>query len=169
MNPFDTFATETIFLERGTERLGPFRAEISGTKGTCTIYDLKADPREGDRLIQEVPGGRQIAFRIIDVESSQQLHAIPAHFSLKLQKEGVPSERSARPTVNISHSTGIQVGDHNLMTVEACVSQIVEVIERSSAPAEQKTAVKSKLKEFLSSPVAAAVLGNVSAALLARL
>lgn len=169
MNPFERLLNETVYVQRGTSRAGPYRTAISGQKGTCTIFDADADIREGDVLLQEISAGRQLAYDIVDVSFSNAFHSIPAHFDLKLRKQGASGNLSTRQTVNISNSTGIQVGDHNTMALDLHVAQIVEAIERSSSSAEQKAATKSKLKDFLSHPVVVAVIGNVSQTLLSKL
>jgi hypothetical protein len=66
------------------------------------------------------------------------------------------------PPVNISHSTGVQVGDHNVQNMQNAFVALERAIEAQNATPESKSDAKAKLKALLQHPLVVAVLGGIS-------
>lgn len=152
---------QVFIVKADGTRTGPFKTTVS--QGSATIFDAKLDVNDGEKLVRSLPNGKEEVYLILSAEYSPGLHSIPPHFNLKLQKTtaiqpGVP--RST--TVNIHHSTGIQVGDHNVVNIQNALNELVQRIESANATAEEKTEAKSRLSAFLAHPLVGSVLGGIA-------
>jgi hypothetical protein len=172
MNPFARLQNDTVFIERATgERSGPFKTAI-GSKGgfSASIFEASLEAEEGWKLIRPLPNGKEELFTILEVNYSSGLSTIPPHWVLKLRKE---SSLAAAPrpatTINIANSSGIQIGDHNIQHIANGFIGLIEKIEASNAPQEEKEEAKSLLRGVLENPTVAAVLGSATAGALAIL
>jgi hypothetical protein len=126
---------------------------------------------EGWKLFQSVPGGREQAFTVIEANYSPHFHGIPEHWSLVLRKDGsiVHQPKAVSQTINISNSTGVQIGDHNIQHIANSLVGLVESIDAATGPKEQKTAAKGLLREFITNPVVASVLGSAAGGIMTML
>jgi hypothetical protein len=61
-----------------------------------------------------------------------------------------------------SNSTGVQIGDHNIQHIANSLVGLVDSIDAATGPKEQKTAAKGLLREFITNPVVASVLGSAA-------
>jgi hypothetical protein len=61
--------------------------------------------------------------------------------------------------ITISGSSNIVVGNHNSLVVKNSIEELVKIIEASTASIEDKQEAKSLLKQFLSHPLLASVVG----------
>jgi len=88
-------------------------------------------------------------------------HGILETYALSVRKDSsLLSEAGGRTrNVNISHSQGFQVGDHNVQHIVNAFSQLVQQMEAADAPAEQKADAKARLLGFLSHPLVNTALG----------
>lgn len=156
---------EHVFIEKADgSRIGPYKTAVS--QGSATIYDAQLDVNDGERLIRPLPNGKEEVYLILSAEFSPGLHSIPPHFSLKLQKTtAIQPAQPKHTTVNIHNSSGIQVGDHNVINIQNALSELVQRIESASASPQEKAEAKSKLAAFLAHPLVGSVLGGVAGAL----
>lgn len=151
---------DKVFVEKADgSRTGPHRTAVS--QGSATIFDEQLDVNDGEKLIRPLPNGREEVYLILSAEYSPGLHSIPPHFNLKLQKTTAVQAHPKHTTVNIHHSTGIQVGDHNVLNIQNALNELVQRIEDSAAPPEQKAEAKGKLAAFLGHPLVSSVLGGI--------
>lgn len=166
MNPFRSLQNDTVFIEKsdGT-RIGPFKTAVA--RDSATIFDGSIDVVEGDTLIRPLPSGREESFVIVSADFSQGLHSIPAHYSLKLRKTTAISEKPStkQTTIHINNSTGIQVGDNNVLNIQNALNELIQKIESSDGSAQEKAQAKSRLSEFLSHPLVTSILGGVAGSL----
>jgi len=171
-NPFDGLMNDTVFIVNSDgARSGPYKTAISN-KGEATIFDETIDVEEGYKLIRPLPNGKQDVFTILEANYSPGLHAIPPHYSLKIKKDSSLLHRQAEQkstTINISNSQGIQVGDHNIQNITNSLGELIQQIENSNDSPEQKSVAKGKIKELISNPTVAAILGGATSGLLALL
>lgn len=65
-----------------------------------------------------------------------------------------------RQTININGSSNFQVGNGNTQEIQAGVSVVINAIERSEAPPQQKEEAKTLLRKFLEHPLVASVAGG---------
>ena len=111
-------------------------------------------------------------FTILETNYSPGLHTIPAHYSLKIKKDSSLLQKQSAPkstTINISNSQGIQVGDHNIQNITNSIGELIQQIESSNTSPELKSEAKGKIKELITNPTVAAILGGATAGLLALL
>ena len=68
--------------------------------------------------------------------------------------------------INIHGSTGIQIGDHNVQSLEIALKDVLAAIEKAEVPLDEKEEARNRLNSFLQHPlVVAAVGGGVPAAI----
>lgn len=172
MNSFAQLQNDTVFIESATEeRSGPFKTAIRSKGGfSASIFKANLDVEEGWKLIRPLPNGKEELFTILEVNYSPGLSSIPPHWSLKLKKESSLAAMT-RPatTINITNSSGIQIGDHNIQHIANSFIGLIEKIEASNVPSQEKEKAKSLLRGVLENPTVAAVLGSATAGALALL
>jgi RIP homotypic interaction motif len=160
-----SFQKDKIFIEKNDgARTGPYKTAVSQER--ATIFDAQLDVNEGDRLIRPLPNGKDEVYLIISAEFSPGIHSISAHFTLKLQK--ITAIQPAMPkhtTININNSSGIQVGDYNVINIQNALNELVQRIEGSSGSQQEKAEAKSKLAAFLTHPLVGSVLGGIAGTL----
>lgn len=172
MNPFASLQNDTVFIEKATgERVGPFKTAISSKGGfSASIFEAPLDVEEGWKLIRPLPNGKEELFTILEANYSSGLVSIPPHWTLKLRKESsLASAPRPTTTINIANSSGIQIGDHNVQHISNSFIGLIEKIEASNAPLQEKEKAKSLLRGVLENPTVAAVLGSATAGALALL
>lgn len=159
------FQKDQVFiLKTDSTRLGPYKATV--TQGSAIISDPQLNADDGDKLIRPLPNGKEEIYLILSCNYSPGLHSIPPHFNLKLQKTTAIQPVALRSTtINIQHSTGIQVGDHNVLNIQNALNELVQRIEKAEAKPEDKAEAKSKLAAFLAHPLVDSVLGGVAGGL----
>lgn len=152
---------DKVFIEKADgSRTGPHKATVS--QNTAIISDDQLDVNDGEKLIRPLPNGKEEVYLILNAEFSPGLASIPAHFNLTLQKAtAVQASPARQTTVNIHNSSGIQVGDHNVVNIQNALNELVQRIESSTAPHEQKAEAKGRLAALLEHPLVSAVLGGV--------
>lgn len=145
-------------------RMGPYRTAV--TQGSAIVFDDKFDADDGDKLIRPLPSGKEEVYTILSCEYSPGLHSIPPHYNLKLQKStAIPPAVAKSTTINIHNSSGIQVGNHNVLNIQNALNELVQRIEGAAATPEEKAEAKGKLAAFLAHPLVGSVLGGVAGGL----
>lgn len=152
---------DKVFIEKSDgSRTGPHKATVS--QNTAIISDEQLDINEGEKLIRALPNGKEEVYLVLDSEFSPGLASIPAHFNLTLRKATAVQAPSMRhTTVNIHNSSGIQVGDHNVVNIQNALNELIQRIESSTASQQQKAEAKGRLTALLEHPLVSAVLGGV--------
>ena len=67
---------------------------------------------------------------------------------------------SKNQTINISGSSGFQVGDHNSQSIKIGIEALVQEIDSSSASADDKAEAKSLVRKVLEHPLVSAIVGG---------
>jgi hypothetical protein len=67
---------------------------------------------------------------------------------------------SKNQTINISGSSGFQVGDHNSQSIKVGIEALLQQIDASTASAEEKTEAKSFVRKLLEHPLVSAIVGG---------
>jgi hypothetical protein len=169
MNPFSSMHNDTVYIEKPSgERSGPYKTAIGSKNGfSASIFETMLDVEEGWKLIRPLPSRKEELFTILEANYKPGLHGIPSHWTLKLRKESsLASGNGSATTINISNSTGIQIGDHNVQHIINSFIGLIEKIEASSSSAQEKNEAKGVLRRALENPTVAAILGSaVSGAL----
>lgn len=147
--PFSELLTDTVFVEKsdGT-RQGPFKAAVSAT--SASIFDLTLDVDEGEQLVRPLPNGKNETYLVTLVEYSEGLHGIPASYTLALQKTtAIRNAPTGQTTVHINNSSGIQVGNHNVLNIQNALNELVQridstqVLSLAARPARKRPAMPS--------------------------
>lgn len=168
MNPFSSLQNDTVFIEMPDgSRSAPYKTAVGSKNGktSASIFDSALDVEEGWKLIRPLPSGKEEAYTILEANYSPGLHAIPPHWSLTLKKDTSMLGQQKPPqatTININNSQGIQIGDHNVQHIANSLMGLVEKIESSSSPVHEKEAAKGILRNLISNPTVAAVLGGAT-------
>ncbi|GAB1837159.1 hypothetical protein MyNCGM121_39390 [Achromobacter xylosoxidans] len=152
--------------QRG-EKLGPFRGTL--TARTLIVKDLKFHATEGDHILRTLPGGHDEAYLVRTATFNQGPAGLGlTHWNLDLEKTtAIPPRSSPKTTtINIHNSTGIQVGDHNLMNFQVAINEMIKKIDDSNSPPEEKAEAKSLLQAFLTHPLVVGIAGGIAGALM---
>jgi len=174
MNPFAHLQNDTVYIEdnAGT-RSAPYKTAIGSKNGlSATIFEATLDIEEGWKLIRPLPSGKEDTFTILEANYSPGLSSIPAHWTLKLRKDSSMLNNPKSPqatTINITNSQGIQIGDHNVQHIASSLIGLVEKIESTNMPISEKAEAKGLLRDLMSNPVVASILGGATSGVLALL
>ncbi len=81
--------------------------------------------------------------------------------SIEQAKHAPPTQKESGDIhIGELHSHGAtQIGNHNTQNIENLFSEVIERIEQSAAPEEEKREAKSRLKEFLEHPLTGTAIG----------
>ncbi len=174
MTSFDGFARDTIYIEDDTgKQTGPHKANIGSKDGfSATIFDPTFDIEEGWVLIRELPNGRKEKFTVTETNFRHKFNSIPAHWRIKLQKHSslIATDKTKQITeINISNSHGIQIGDNNIQQIANSLIGLVQKIESTEGAEEDKVAAKSFLRELISNPIVASILGGATSGIFSLL
>lgn len=155
---------DKVFIEKSDgSRIGPYKTAVS--QGSAVIFDSTLDVNDGERLVRPLPNGKEEVYLILSADYSPGLSVIPPHFTLTLQKTtAVQPPSPKQTTVHIHNSTGIQVGDHNIINIQNALDELVQRIDSTSASPQDKAEAKSRLASFLAHPLVGSVLGSVAGA-----
>lgn len=171
MSSFDELLRDTVFIVKSDgRRLGPYKSAVSSK--AITVMEPSLDIDDGDHLARRLPNGKEEAYLVLSADYSPGLHSIPASYTMQVQRTTALAAHNAlsrSTTVNIHHSTGVQVGDLNTQHVQATFQELVQRIERSSATAHEKAEAKSRLAAFLEHPLVVSVLGGAAGGVLGGL
>lgn len=163
---FSDLATDKVFIVKPSgQRLGPYNSALS--PNSCTIFDKTLDVDHGDTIARPLPNGKEEHYTVLRADFREDFHGIPGGYDLKLQKEQ-QIHRTPSGVVNnvsITHSTGVQVGNHNLQNIQAAFVSLERAIDAQNASPESKADAKSKLKALLQHPLVVAVLGGAVGAI----
>ena len=167
MNPFKDFITETVTIQRPDGSMSePVKCSISDD--LITVFDETLDLSAADKLIRALPNGKAQRYDVLDVDFNNDFHGIPAHFEIKVRRQGavIPAPKSTVTNISISDSHGFQVGDHNIQSVVNSFKYVLKAIDDSNASTETKAEAKGRLKAFLEHPLTSALLGGAVGGLL---
>lgn len=167
-NPFlEMCRDEVHVLKQDGRRLGPYQAKVQPTALRC--YDTTLDVDEGDAIWRELPNGKTETYKVLEVTYNQGLHGIPPSHLLTIRKDASLVERGRVQNINIAHSQGFQVGDHNTQNIADAFKTIIERIDAADATPEEKADAKGRLALFLEHPLTSAVVGGAVSGLSALL
>lgn len=160
--PFSSMQKDIVHIQRadGT-KAGPYKTALSST--SATIFDKSLDVTEGEHLVRVLPNGKEESYLILSAAYSAGLTGIPPHYTLTLEKStSLLSKPAARhTTININHSSGIQVGDHNAMNIQNALNELIQKIEQSDASEVTKAEAKNKVSALLAHPLVSSVVGGI--------
>lgn len=160
---FSHMTKDKVFIVKPSgERLGPYNSALSPDK--CTIFDKTLDVDHGDTIARPLPNGKEERYTVLRADFREDFHSIPGGYDLKLQKDQQIHNGTSRVVnnVNITHSTGVQVGDHNIQNMQTTFVTLERAIDSQDASPESKADAKAKLKALLQHPLVVAVLGGVA-------
>lgn len=167
---FQNLLKDRVFIIRPTgERIGPLNATVQPSE--ATIMPATEDISEADMLARVVPG-REEMYTIVESHFSRGSPPhIPTCYRLKIRKASLPQAQASASsqTINISNSTGVQVGNHNTQHIQATFNELIQQIDRSSASPAEKAEAKSRLASFVGHPVVKVLLGAAATAVLGTL
>ena len=168
MSALRRFMTDTVsIIKPDGKRLGPYQASVSSE--SITIMEKSLDIDEGDHVARLIPSGKEELYRVLSADYSSGLLSIPASYTLKVQKTtalNAAPQTSKSTTINIHHSTGVQVGDYNTQHIQATFNELLQQIDQSSASPTEKAEAKGRLAAFLEHPLVVSVLGSAAGVLL---
>ncbi|QQB32232.1 hypothetical protein I6I07_16100 [Achromobacter deleyi] len=146
-------------------RAGPYRGTLSAK--SLIVKNKDFDVEEGDHIVRKLPTGREESYLVLSAQFYNGMGGIPPNWQLAIEKTTALRSPSAATstTVNIHDSTGIQVGDHNLMNFQVAINEMVKKIDDSNSSPEEKAEAKSRLKAFLTHPLVISIAGGIAGAL----
>lgn len=170
MSAFRNLMKDSVsILKSDGRRFGPYEAAV--TPNSIVIMERSLDVDEGDHIIRPIPSGKEEMYLVLSADFSQGLRTNPSCYILKVHKTTAlsMSHPPRNTTINIHGSTGFQVGDHNTQNIQAAFTELIQRIEDSVAPPEQKADAKNRLAAFISHPLVTSVLGGAAGSLSALL
>ncbi|WP_116791416.1 RIP homotypic interaction motif-containing protein [Achromobacter dolens] len=159
-------ANDEVYVQNtGGQRTGPFRGALTGK--TLMVFDKTFDVSEGDTILRKLPSGREESYLVHLATFLTGFDNEPV-WKIDLEKTtAIPSRTSLKaPTVNIHNSTGIQVGNHNLMNFELAMKEMIKQIDESQASLEEKAEAKSRLQALLTHPLVVSIVGGIAGTLM---
>ena len=160
---FSDMTKDKVFIVKPNgERLGPYNSALS--PDSCTIFDKMLDVDHGDTIASPLPNGKEEHYTVLRADFREDFHGIPGGYDLKLRKEQQihRSPSSVFNNVNITHSTGVQVGSYNVQNMQVALASLEKAIDAQDASAAAKTDAKAKLKALLQHPLVVAILGGAA-------
>lgn len=151
-----------VFVRKADgSQAGPYRGTLSAK--SLIVKNSQFDAEEGDLIVRILPNGREEQYLVRTAQFYTAFGGIPPNWQLEIEKTtAIPRKSNSNSTtVNIQHSNGIQVGDHNMMNFESAINEIVQRIEASDRPEAEKIEAKSRLKAFLSHPLVSSIAGGI--------
>lgn len=160
---------EVVLVNAPGEQSKPYPCIFS--KDSVRILEEAIDVTEGDKVLRTLPNGITETYTVLEVEFFRGKGSFATHYSLRTRKDSslVPPPGGKTTNVTISHSQGFQVGDHNVQHITNAFAQLVQEIEASDAPAEQKAEVRARLLGLISHPLVNTVLGAGAGGLIQHL
>ena len=151
--------------------------EIRGQFSNDQILTDETSKRfeEGLEIARTLPNGQTEKFEIRKAHFQTGHGSISSYWKLtvaKLRSDGRPVElpqASGAPTVHISNSSNFQVGNQNVMTIQASLVELFDRAAVNASTPELKKDLVSRFSNFLGHPAIAAVIGGVSSELARRL
>ena len=166
MNPFSDLCNDEIMLVAADgQESGPYSCAF--TRNKVAIFEKSLDVEEGSKVVRLLPNGKRESYTVLEVTYQQEFHGIPASHDLIVRKDTslVPTPGARTTNVNISHSQGFQVGDHNVQQIVASLHTLISQIDAADAPPQEKRDAKNRLRDFLAHPLVSAVIGGASGGL----
>lgn len=84
----------------------------------------------------------------------------------KTDASGLPvgshTQRSQHPSISISNSSNVQIGDSNSINVQQALTELLERVEKSNASDTEKREVRGLVGNLLNHPLVHTVLGTVA-------
>ncbi|NTZ07316.1 RIP homotypic interaction motif-containing protein [Burkholderia metallica] len=166
---------DVVYFESPTQgRTGPYKANIGGEAGkhSATIFDESLNVEVGTLLMRELPGARFEPYKILETNFRPGIGEIPSHWTLVLQKGVSLVETAAAkqaPTFNFHNAQGVQIGDHNVLSIQNGLADLVKQIDAAAVPNAEKVEAKGRLARLLESPAVSSVLGAAVSGLLSQL
>lgn len=156
---------EVFVRKNNGTQIGPFRGTLSAK--SFIVMDKKFEVEEGEHIVRVLPNGREETYLVRTAQFYDGHGGIPPNWQLEIQKTTAILSPSSTPatTVNIHNSTGIQVGNQNLMSLQTAVNEITKRIDESNASAEDKAEAKSRLQSFLDHPLVGSIVGGIVGAI----
>ncbi|KAB0547884.1 hypothetical protein F7R01_10310 [Pseudomonas argentinensis] len=161
MNFTDDLYNDTVYIRKTDGSVvGPYKTSV----GKLTpIFDSALVVSEGDELIRDLPNGRQEVHTIVDVDFFSGMPGMDPCFNLHLRKPGAANQTSVQTNhITINNSSGIQVGNDNVMNIQNAFNDLIQRIDNSNGTLEDKQEAKSRIASLLKHPLVAAVLGGVT-------
>lgn len=165
-------AKDKIFLLKdGADRLGPFVGAVDSRTGRIEVFVDDLDANTGDKIARPTAPNKEETYEIVDVHYEVPIHRTFPKYILDVKRQGTPEKPSWRgaPTINISNSQGIQIGDYNAQSVVNMLESLAAEIDKVDAPEDQKVEAKSRLQGLLSHPLVVGVLGSAAGGLAGEL
>ncbi|AKP89332.1 RIP homotypic interaction motif-containing protein [Achromobacter ruhlandii] len=147
-------------------RTGPYRGTLSAK--SLIVKNKDFDVEEGDHIVRKLPNGREESYLVLSAQFYNGMGGIPANWQLTIEKTTAlrsPNAASST-TVNIHDSTGIQVGNNNLMNFQVAINEMIKKIDDSNSSPEEKAEAKSRLQAFLTHPLVISIAGGIASALI---
>ncbi|TFW34638.1 RIP homotypic interaction motif-containing protein [Massilia horti] len=164
---FDDLLNDEMIIERTDgSRSGPHKCGFSSDPDSVRVFDVQLLVAEQDHVLRILPNGTVERYLVTSADFSSGMPPhIPASYQLKLRKStAIPPQPhvAKHTTVNIHQSTGVQVGDHNVVNIQHALTQLLAQVEQAPAPAEDKTEVKNRLAALLAHPLVVSIVGGLA-------
>lgn len=140
------------------EILGPYKAMFAGD--AIIINDPKADVEEGDTILRQLPNGKDERSLVTNATYFDSgIGDFGPHYQIKFKKGANSVENKSVQNFHINNAQSVQIGDFNTQTIVNSFDALVQKIESSAVPHEEKEEAKTLLSKFLSHPAVVAILG----------
>jgi hypothetical protein len=141
---FDDLMQDSCFvIDINGKRTGPFKTAFT-RKSSIHVFDATLDAQEGDTLVQTLPSGKELLFRITGVHYQSGLDEIPGCWIVDYAKSATPPKEPQimNPTYNFHGSNNIQIGDNNIQNIRSAVETLVHGINNAQTTPQEKEKAK---------------------------
>ena len=157
---------KVMILSPNGGEFGPFDATV--TAGKIIVWDQTADIEEGVVITRQLPSGKVERHYVKEANFYDSFHDIPAHWQTETSKSLKKAATPSSTVVNITRAEGIQIGDNNTQTILSGFEILVDSINETNAPPDEKDEAKGRLRRFLEHPLIIKLLGSGTDELLSR-
>lgn len=164
---FDEFPRDEFYFTGNGLKTEIFFGIFSNSK--VYIEDMNLPDVDGLTAHRMLPAGREEVYLVTSCRFQRGLAEIPDCYLIELKKE---KEMNAtyKHQIIINDSKGIQIGDHNTQyNIDSIIigfKDAIDAINKSNVSEEEKSKAKILIKNILSNPTFAAILGGATGGLL---
>ncbi len=159
MNPFaDLLKDEVYIVLQNGVRKGPYKTNLRN--GRATLFEKNLEVNQGDSLVHPRLDGQEEVYTIEDCQYAERMLDVPESFTLLLSEhstlatpeKNIPSKNQSKDTANSA--------------LQDIFKNLIRDIDSSENTIKDKIIAKHKIKELLSNPTIADILGTDAVELL---
>lgn len=134
-------------------RHGPFKTRFGSE--TLLVFQDELKIAEGDRVIQTLSDGSELAHLVEGFSFNPARGKVPAHFSIRIVRASEPTTREAPAAAATTQRTDADIDAQGILTA---LRSLEHAIERAPFSAGQKEEAARTLRTLLDNEIVASLL-----------